>query len=139
LRHLKMENNLSTTSIPLALEREAKEKLKLFLMLIKKDNLMPVGETIGVVIAYNSPEAISRAKQDYPGMYIFYQEGNYLLVEELMKIIQLEEMKLSVAPIEVELPKMSKESFVASLKLVADDFLNPKDSTTLKKIIEKIK
>lgn len=134
-----MENNLSTTSIPLALEREAKEKLKLFLMLIKKDNLMPVGETIGVVIAYNSPEAISRAKQDYPGMYIFYQEGNYLLVEELMKIIQLEEMKLSVAPIEVELPKMSKESFVASLKLVADDFLNPKDSTTLKKIIEKIK
>lgn len=137
----------STTNLPaeapikLSLEREAKEKLKLFLMFLKKDNITPVGENIGAVIAYRIDEAVSKALQDNPGNNVFYN-GNFLVIEELMKKVQLEGMTFAIAPMEVELAEskpMSKEAFIASLRLVADDFLKGKDAEELKKIIEKIK
>jgi hypothetical protein len=131
----------TTSPIKLSLEREAKEKLKLFLMFVKKDPTTPIGQDIGAVIAYCVDEAVAKAMQDNPGNNVFYN-GNFLVIEELLKKVQLEGMAFSVAPIEVELPQpkpMSKETFIASLKLVADDFLKGKDAEDLKKIIEKVK
>ena len=142
-----MEEKKPTISIEpdkLKLEREIteKEKLRIFFMFVKRDNVVPTNEQIGAFIAYRPEDALKKAMQDYPARNIFYQGQNIVVEDFIRQVYLLDKIEIKAdEPLPpAEQKRLSRDQFVWNLSLVADEFIkDPQDQEQLKKIIGRIK
>jgi hypothetical protein len=142
-----MEGKKTTREInTFEMEREFREKLKIFLFFVKTENIVPDSEKekIGMIIAYRPQDAIDKAIVEYPGKNIFYQ-GQSMEVEEFIKGVAWvgnmsdikKEVELPLQPA-IKTEDLSKEKFKAGLLLVLNKFTKEDDKETLLKIINNI-
>ncbi len=127
------------------LEKDFKEKLRLFLMSVRPILSPPIAvEKLVGIVGYRERDAMMKAQKEYatPGLKIAYNAGDSILIEDLMRTIKLEGVTIAESPVEttINMPiKPTKEQFVNNLKLFADDFVDDEeDRKVLKKIINKI-
>lgn len=142
-----VEETLKIDPQNLQLEREIHrhEKLKIFLMFVKEENIPPTKEQIGALYAYLPEDAIGLAMRDYPGKNIFWQ-GQSICVEDLIKQLYTNNGKIEITsngPLPMPTPaltpkKLSKEQFKAGLQMAIAEFVDQKDRQSLKEIIERI-
>jgi len=135
-----MTNQPTTKPAKYELEKEFKERLKLYLMSIRPFNspVIPNEKLIGIV-GYRENDAMTKARTTYnvPGFKILHNAGDNIPIEDLMRRIKLEGVVIAEAPTEtvINLPvKPTKEQFVNNLKLFCDEMVT---SDTNRKAVKK--
>lgn len=142
-----MENNLST-ELKLPIEKEFKERLKIFFMSIVS-NIAPPGlspniqlkENIGV-IGYRHQDALEEVRKKYNeiGTNII-SFNNFKYIDDLFREINTSEIKQdlgSLPSLIIPQEKITINQFVERLTLVADEYCTPKDKDTLLNILERV-
>ena len=135
-----------------SLERDSKEKLKIFYMIFRPGINPPMmNEKVFGIVGYNVDEARTKAMEIYKipkgsQPFIIISYGDHALIEDILKrvdkvgSIKTEETKeVIIMP-----PKLGKEQFVNNIKLACDEFAgelleNEKDREDLKKLVNKFK
>lgn len=133
----------------LEIEKDFKEKLKLYFIIIRPGIYPPIpNEHVKGILAYRTEDALARAKQDeeQPGLAFIYT-GNYIYVDELLKRIKTEGVTIistpkKTVPQAIMYPpsKIGLEGFKVGLKMAAEEYLeDEKDKKKAKELINKIK
>lgn len=143
-----MENEQATQPQKLEIEKSFKEKLKLYLFIVRPDNILPhPNERLAGIIGYRIEDAIVRAKQDHakPGMGIIYT-GDFIYIKDLIKLVGKEATTIQKEPIlEKEpflkefIPVTNREQFIWNLNLLNDYYIeNEEDRENVKKAIKNL-
>ena len=127
------------------LTRDFKEKLKLFLMIVKPRMLPPVPEEKPIcVVAYRAEDAVAESNRSFGnGENAIYYGGVFVLVEDIIKRINevgggVEAMPQS--PLVLVPPPLGVEGFRSGLLMACDRFLeDEEDKKMIKGIINKLK
>lgn len=147
----KSEKPEETEEERIKLEKEFKEKLKLYLIIMRPIDspAITVERAVGV-LAYRPVDAIAKAQQIWGGEGIgTVYHGDYILMEQLLSLLDEEEIeerkektkarKKKTSQKTENQPKMPLETFKASLLMVMNEYVeDEKDRKTLARIIKKI-
>ena|SRR3990167_267443 len=107
------------------------QDLRLYLMI----GTTKLDQKVIVIASYDLESALAKARESNPECVISYKGQNPLATDLLDKI------KLDEKPqLELKIPEMSKESFITSLMLAGDKFVESQnDKKSLKRILSKVK
>src|SRR3990167_11507800 len=122
------------------------EELKVYMFTIQGGPLqVELAEDFKAVLAYNDQGAINQVRKDYPmNVTIHLKKRAQVDVKKIMDAVNI---PTPVIPQEIKIlpePKVSKEKtvqdFIYGMLMVADKYVeSPRDKTSLKRIINKIK
>lgn len=134
----------------LKIEKDIKEKLKLYLLILRDRQFSPFpGERLKGILAYRAEDALQEVKEKYskPNLGFFYT-GDYILPEELLRrietkgiVISVPKEKPTIEPKPILPPQtLGVEGLKAGLLMAADNYLDEEqDRIDLKRLINKIK
>ena len=131
------------------IEKEFKEKLKIYFLIVRPANISPIQNERAIgVVAYKTDEAIKKAQQNWsaPGMVII-SHGDYVLMDEILSkvnvegltIIEAPQIRDEIQPGQIIQPRMGIQGFKEGLLLAMNEYVKEEeDKKSLKRIIENI-
>ena len=118
--------------LDLTLSKE--QQLRLYLMI----GTNKTEQKVIVIASYDLESALAKARESNPDYLIAYK-GQSPLATDLLDKIKLDSKIDDLPKIELKAPEMSKDSFITSLMLVGDKFIESEnDKKSIKRILKKI-
>jgi len=140
---------INTQSIRLPMEKEFKEKLKLFLLVVQPAIFPDVPNLhVSAQLAYRYEDALLKTKETMPKEMSIYFNGDFVIIEKLLEAIQEVEGGVKIespgviplpSPSPAAAPLMGFEAFKAGLLMCLHEYVyEEQDVQDLQRILNKI-